>query len=92
MHPLVIQNIRHDLAPETGAPARPASFENLIEFADALAISDIIMQYTVYTLEALPLKGLSHEILGPVFWPVWMHPGLNKNRFWFLHFEEAHSI
>jgi hypothetical protein len=38
------------------------------------------------------LKGLSHEIFGPVFWPVWMHIGLNKNRFWFLNFKEAPSI
>jgi hypothetical protein len=30
------------------------------------------------------LKGLSHEIFGPVYWPVWMHKGLNKNRFWFF--------
>jgi hypothetical protein len=28
----------------------------------------------------------------PVYWPVWMHLGLNKNRFWFLNFEEAPSI
>jgi hypothetical protein len=38
------------------------------------------------------LKGLSHEIFGPVYWPVWMHLGLNKNCFWFLNFEEAASI
>ncbi len=38
------------------------------------------------------LKGLSHEIFGPVYWPVWMHLGLNKNRFWFLNFEGAPSI
>ncbi len=38
------------------------------------------------------LKGLSHEIFGPVYWPVWMHLGLNKNCFWFLNFEEAPSI
>jgi hypothetical protein len=38
------------------------------------------------------LKGLSHEIFGPVYWPVWMHLGLNKNRFWFLNFEEAPLI
>ncbi len=31
-----------------------------------------------------PLKGLSHEIFRPVFWPVWMHLGLNVNRLWFL--------
>ncbi len=35
------------------------------------------------------LKGL---IFGPVYWPVWIHLGLNKNRFWFLNFEEAPSI
>ncbi len=34
------------------------------------------------------LKGLSHEIFGPVSWPVC----LNKNRFWFLNFKEAPSI
>jgi hypothetical protein len=38
------------------------------------------------------LKGLSHEIFGPVYWPVWIHIGLNKNRFWFLNFKEAPSI
>ncbi len=34
------------------------------------------------------LKGLSHEIFGPVYWPGWMHLGLNKNRFWFLNFKK----
>jgi hypothetical protein len=29
------------------------------------------------------LKGLSHEIFRPVFWPVWMHLGMNVNRLWF---------
>jgi hypothetical protein len=38
------------------------------------------------------LRGLSHEIFGPVYWPVWMHLGLNKNRFWFLNFKGAPSI
>ncbi len=38
------------------------------------------------------LKGLWHEIFGPVYWPVWMHIGLNKNRFWFLNFKGAPSI
>jgi hypothetical protein len=42
--------------------------------------------------KAACLKGLSHEIFGPVYWPVWMHIGLNKNRFWFLNFKEAPSI
>jgi hypothetical protein len=43
-------------------------------------------------LQCLCLKGLSHEIFGPVYWPVWIHIGLNKNRFWFLNFKEAPSI
>jgi hypothetical protein len=38
------------------------------------------------------LKGLSHEIFGPVYRPVWMHLGLKKNSFWFLNFKEAPSI
>jgi hypothetical protein len=38
------------------------------------------------------LKGLSHEVYRPVYWPVWMHLGLNKNRFWFLNFKGAPSI
>jgi hypothetical protein len=45
-----------------------------------------------HTSDSLFLKGLSHEIFGPVYWPVWMHLGLNKNRFWFLTFKEAPSI
>ncbi len=39
--------------------------------------------------QAVPLKGLSHEIFGPVFWAVWMYPGLNVNRLWFLDFNNA---
>jgi hypothetical protein len=35
------------------------------------------------------LKGLSHKIFGPVFWPVWMYLGLNVNRLWFLNFNNA---
>jgi hypothetical protein len=38
------------------------------------------------------LKGLSHEIFGPVYWSVLIHIGLTKNRFWFLNFKEAPSI
>ncbi len=34
---------------------------------------------------AAGLKGLSHDIFGPVFWTVCMHLGLNVNRFWFLN-------
>jgi hypothetical protein len=38
------------------------------------------------------LKGLSHEIFRPVFWPVWMHLGLNVNRLWFFYFKEVSLI
>jgi hypothetical protein len=38
---------------------------------------------------SLHLKGLSHEIFGPVFWPVWMYLGLNVNRLWFSNFNYA---
>jgi hypothetical protein len=38
------------------------------------------------------LKGLSHEILGPVFWAVWMNLGLNVNRIWFINFNDAPLI
>ncbi len=38
------------------------------------------------------LKGLSHEIFRPVFWPVWMHLGLNVNRLWFFNFKEGSLI
>ncbi len=37
----------------------------------------------------LALKGLSHEIFRPVFWPVWIYLCLNGNRFWFLNFKEG---
>ncbi len=46
--------------------------------------------HTLYN--AKTLKGLSHEIFGPVYWPVWMHLGLNKNRFRFFNFKDALSI
>jgi hypothetical protein len=38
------------------------------------------------------LKGLSHEIFRPVFWPVWIYLGLNGNRFSFLNFKEGSLI
>jgi hypothetical protein len=38
------------------------------------------------------LKGLSHEIYGPVFWAVRMYLGLNVNRLWFLNFNDAPLI
>jgi hypothetical protein len=41
-------------------------------------------------LEAL--KGLSHEIFGPVFWAAWMYLDLNVNRLWFLNFDDAPLI
>ncbi len=37
------------------------------------------------------LKGLLHAIFG-VYWSVLMHLGQNKNRFWYLNFEEAPLI
>jgi hypothetical protein len=46
----------------------------------------------VINRDTAPLMGLSHEIFGPVSLPVWMHLGLNKNRFWFLNVKEAPSI
>jgi hypothetical protein len=54
-----------------------------------------MIYYPVQVLDghiSTSLKGLSHEVFGPVFWPVWMQIGLNKNRFWFLNFKEAPSI
>ncbi len=41
------------------------------------------------SVQGSSLKGLSHEIFGPVFWPVWMYLGLNVNRLWFLNFNDA---
>ncbi len=38
------------------------------------------------------LKGLSHEIFRPVFWPWWIYLGLNGNRFWFFNFKEGSLI
>ncbi len=40
----------------------------------------------------MTLKGTVGWDFGPVYWPVWMHLGLNKNRFWVLNFKEALSI
>ncbi len=38
------------------------------------------------------LKGLSHEIFRPVFWPVWIYLGLNGKCFSFLNFKEGSLI
>jgi hypothetical protein len=38
------------------------------------------------------LKGLSHEIFGPVFWAVRMYLGLNMNRLLFLNFTDTPLI
>ncbi len=46
----------------------------------------------VHSRLLVTLKGLSHEIFRPVFWPVWMRLGLNVNCFWFYNFYEASSI
>jgi hypothetical protein len=40
----------------------------------------------------ITLKGLSHDIFRPVFWPVWIYLGLNGNRFAFLNFKEDSFI
>ncbi len=56
------------------------------------AFSKAIVRFRNVFGKYAALKRLSHEILGPVYWPVWMHLGLNKNRFWLLNFEEAPSI
>jgi hypothetical protein len=60
-------------------PKRPFSGSESYQFSESLT--------QIYVL-----KGLSHQIFGPVYWPVWMHLGLNKNRFWFLNFKGAPSI
>ncbi len=39
----------------------------------------------------MALKGLSHEIFGPVLWAVWIYLGLNVNRLW-LNFNDAPFI
>jgi hypothetical protein len=44
------------------------------------------------TRRTVPLKGLSHEIFGPVFWAVWMYLDLNVNRLWFFNFNDAPLI
>jgi hypothetical protein len=43
----------------------------------------------LHVIIQLRLKGLSHEIFGPVFQAVWMYLGLNVNRFWLLHLNDA---
>ncbi len=41
-----------------------------------------------FFFNGLALKGLSHEIFRPVFWPVLIYLGLNGNGFSFLNFKE----
>ncbi len=62
-------------------PARVSRVEN----QSVMNISLRAVHIPVRVNTAL-LKRLSHEIFGPVYRPVWMHLGLNKNRFWFLIF------
>ncbi len=52
-----------------------------LKTAENIAMADVQMKSNL-------LKGLSHEIFGPVFWPVWIELGLNMNHFWFLIFKE----
>ncbi len=43
-------------------------------------------------LNCYHLKGLPHEIFGPIFWPLRMQLGLKVNRLWFLNFNDAPLI
>ncbi len=58
----------------------------------------IFPQFVLFLLKTIslmfprPLRGLLHEIFGPVFWTVWIDLGLNRNRFWLLSFKEAPLI
>jgi hypothetical protein len=52
----------------------------------------IISNFIISVKGVVPLKGLSHEILRLVFWPVWIYLGLNGNRFSFLNFKEGSLI
>jgi hypothetical protein len=48
--------------------------------------------FTAY-LNCYHLKGLPHEIFGPIFfWPLRMQLGLKVNRLWFLNFNDAPLI
>ena len=49
-------------------------------------------QLTICDYLFVDLKGLSHEIFGPVFWAVRMYLDLNVNRLWFLNFNGAPLI
>ncbi len=48
--------------------------------------------YLLSRVKNMSFKGLSHEIFRPVFWPVWIYLGLNRNRFCFLNFKEGSLI
>jgi hypothetical protein len=50
------------------------------------------LYFQVTTFLACCLKGLSHEIFGPVFWTVLMYLGLNVNRLWFFNINDAPLI
>jgi hypothetical protein len=54
----------------------------------ATKVSLILKYLTPRTI----LKGLSHEIFGPVFWAVRMYLGLNITCLWFLNFDDAPLI
>ncbi len=53
------------------------------DFKIVFIILHVLIKETEICFSLSCLKGLSHEILRPVFWPVWMHLGLNVNRLWF---------
>ncbi len=52
----------------------------------------VTLEIEITSLVAGTLKGLSHEIFGPVFWPKLMYLDLNVNRLWFLNFNDAPLI
>jgi hypothetical protein len=54
-------------------------------------IITVLSDFSIYCSGA-HLKGLSHEIFRPIFWPVWMHLCLNVNHLWFFNFKEGSSI
>jgi hypothetical protein len=56
------------------------------------AVLPFIEQILLYTLLRVSLKGLSHEIFGPVFWAVGIYLGLNVNRLWFINLNDAPFI
>ncbi len=59
---------------------------------ESCQIYNVLFSKIVENKITITLKGLSHEIFGPVFWAVWMYLDLNVNRLWFLNFNDAPLI